>query len=150
MTGAPVTLLLTDLVDSTGLLQRVADERAQRILHAHRQAAARGACEPRRSRGEVARRRPAHHLRVGGRQRALRGDDGAVGAPAGRRRAARVRLGLHVGGDEVGAGPRARPDRELATSADLGHAGPILDARAHAAYRTRLAELREELAEAED
>jgi class 3 adenylate cyclase/tetratricopeptide (TPR) repeat protein len=37
MTGAPVTLLFTDLVDSTGLLQRVGDERAQRILYAHRQ-----------------------------------------------------------------------------------------------------------------
>jgi hypothetical protein len=53
------------------------------------------------------------------------------------------------GGDEVGNGPRPRPDRELATSPDLGHACPILDARAHAAYRARLAELREELAEAE-
>jgi class 3 adenylate cyclase len=37
MTAAPVTLLFTDLVDSTGLLQRVGDERAQCILHAHRQ-----------------------------------------------------------------------------------------------------------------
>ena len=37
MTAAPVTLLFTDLVESTGLLQRVGDERAQRILHAHRQ-----------------------------------------------------------------------------------------------------------------
>src|SRR5215813_9615348 len=37
MTAAPVTLLFTDLVDSTALLQRVGDERAQRILHAHRQ-----------------------------------------------------------------------------------------------------------------
>jgi hypothetical protein len=37
MTGAPVTLLFTDLVDSTGLLQRVGDEWAQRILRAHRQ-----------------------------------------------------------------------------------------------------------------
>jgi hypothetical protein len=54
-----------------------------------------------------------------------------------------------AGGDEVGEGPRSRPDRELATGVDLGHAGPILDARAHAAYRARLAELREELAEAE-
>jgi pimeloyl-ACP methyl ester carboxylesterase/class 3 adenylate cyclase len=54
-----------------------------------------------------------------------------------------------AGGDEVGEGPRARPDGELATSPDLGHAGTILDARAHAAYRARLAELREELAEAE-
>ena len=54
-----------------------------------------------------------------------------------------------AGGDEVGDGPRPRPDRELATSPDLGHAGTILDARAHAAYRARLAELREELAEAE-
>ena len=54
-----------------------------------------------------------------------------------------------AGGDEVGNGPGPRPDRELATNPDLGHAGPILDARAHAAYRARLAELREELAEAE-
>ncbi|HKA31298.1 MAG TPA: AAA family ATPase [Candidatus Binatia bacterium] len=37
MAAAPVTLLFTDLVDSTALLQRVGDERAQRILHAHRQ-----------------------------------------------------------------------------------------------------------------
>jgi hypothetical protein len=54
-----------------------------------------------------------------------------------------------AGSDEVGEGPRPRPDRELATSPDLGHAGTILDARAHTAYRARLAELREELAEAE-
>lgn len=53
-----------------------------------------------------------------------------------------------AGSDEVGEGPRPRPDRELATSPDLGHAGTILDARAHTAYRARLAELREELAEA--
>jgi hypothetical protein len=33
MTAAPVTLLFTDLVESTGLLQRVGDERAHRILH---------------------------------------------------------------------------------------------------------------------
>jgi hypothetical protein len=52
-------------------------------------------------------------------------------------------------GDQVGEGPRTRPDGELATSADLGHAGTILDARARDEYRTRLAELREELAEAE-
>ena len=37
MTAAPVTLLFTDLVNSTELLQRVGDERAQRILHGHRQ-----------------------------------------------------------------------------------------------------------------
>jgi len=37
MTAAPVTLLFTDLVDSTALLQRVGDERAQRVLYAHRQ-----------------------------------------------------------------------------------------------------------------
>jgi class 3 adenylate cyclase/tetratricopeptide (TPR) repeat protein len=37
MTAAPVTLLFTDLVDSTALLQRVGAEDAQRILHAHRQ-----------------------------------------------------------------------------------------------------------------
>jgi class 3 adenylate cyclase/tetratricopeptide (TPR) repeat protein len=37
MTAAPVTLLFTDLVDSTGLLQRVGDERAQHVLRAHRQ-----------------------------------------------------------------------------------------------------------------
>src|SRR5215468_4591318 len=37
MAAAPVTLLFTDLVDSTALLQRVGDERAQRVLHAHRQ-----------------------------------------------------------------------------------------------------------------
>jgi tetratricopeptide (TPR) repeat protein len=54
-----------------------------------------------------------------------------------------------AGGAEVGAGPHPRPDRELATSPDLGHAGTILDARAHTAYRARLAELREELPEAE-
>jgi class 3 adenylate cyclase/tetratricopeptide (TPR) repeat protein len=35
MTAAPVTLLFTDLVESTGLLQRVGDERALRILQAH-------------------------------------------------------------------------------------------------------------------
>jgi class 3 adenylate cyclase/tetratricopeptide (TPR) repeat protein len=37
MAGGPVTLLFTDLVDSTALLQRVGDERAHRILRAHRQ-----------------------------------------------------------------------------------------------------------------
>jgi class 3 adenylate cyclase len=37
MTAAPVTLLFTDLVDSTALLQRVGAESGQRILHAHRQ-----------------------------------------------------------------------------------------------------------------
>jgi class 3 adenylate cyclase/tetratricopeptide (TPR) repeat protein len=37
MPAAPVTLLFTDLVDSTALLQRVGDEQAQRVLHAHRQ-----------------------------------------------------------------------------------------------------------------
>src|SRR5262245_39075382 len=37
MTAAPVTLLFTDLVESTALFQRVGDERAQRVLHAHRQ-----------------------------------------------------------------------------------------------------------------
>jgi class 3 adenylate cyclase len=37
MTAAPTTLLFTDLLESTALLQRVGDERAQRILHAHRQ-----------------------------------------------------------------------------------------------------------------
>ena len=37
MTAAPVTLLFTDLVDSTALLQRVGAEGGQRILHAHRQ-----------------------------------------------------------------------------------------------------------------
>src|SRR5215468_3431791 len=37
MAAAPITLLFTDLVDSTALLQRVGDERAQRVLHAHRQ-----------------------------------------------------------------------------------------------------------------
>jgi class 3 adenylate cyclase len=37
MTATPVTLLFTELVESTGLLQRVGDERAHRILHAHRQ-----------------------------------------------------------------------------------------------------------------
>jgi tetratricopeptide (TPR) repeat protein len=56
---------------------------------------------------------------------------------------------LAGGGHEVGNGPRPRPDHELATSPDLGHAGPLLDARAHAAYRARLAELRADLAEAE-
>src|SRR5262245_41868264 len=35
--STPVTLLFTDLVDSTELLQRVGDERAHRILRAHRQ-----------------------------------------------------------------------------------------------------------------
>ena len=35
MSQAPVTLLFTDLVNSTELLQRVGDERAQRIFHAH-------------------------------------------------------------------------------------------------------------------
>jgi len=37
MTAAPVTLLFTDLAHSTALLHRVGDERAQRILRAHRQ-----------------------------------------------------------------------------------------------------------------
>src|SRR5262245_2050182 len=37
MSAVPVTLLFTDLVDSTALLQRVGDERAQRVLRAHRQ-----------------------------------------------------------------------------------------------------------------
>src|SRR5262245_25342504 len=37
MSTAPVTLLFTDLVDSTALLQRVGAEGAQRVLHAHRQ-----------------------------------------------------------------------------------------------------------------
>jgi hypothetical protein len=36
MTATTVTLLFTALVDSTGPLPRVGDERAQRILHAHR------------------------------------------------------------------------------------------------------------------
>ena len=54
-----------------------------------------------------------------------------------------------AGGEQVGDSPRTPPDRELATSGDLGHAGTILDGRAHAAYRARLEELREELAEAE-
>jgi class 3 adenylate cyclase len=34
---APVALLFTDLADSTALLHRVGDERAQRILRVHRQ-----------------------------------------------------------------------------------------------------------------
>ena len=54
-----------------------------------------------------------------------------------------------AGGEQVGDSPRTPPDRELTTSGDLGHAGTILDARAYNAYRARLAELREELAEAE-
>src|SRR5262249_60379977 len=33
--STPVTLLFTDLVDSTELLQRVGDERAQRIFQVH-------------------------------------------------------------------------------------------------------------------
>src|SRR6516162_7441641 len=37
MTAAPITLLFTDLVESTALLQRVGAEGGQRILHAHRQ-----------------------------------------------------------------------------------------------------------------
>src|SRR5262245_1953860 len=37
MAGAPVTLLFTDLAQSTELLHRVGDEQAQRILRAHRQ-----------------------------------------------------------------------------------------------------------------
>src|SRR5262245_11584465 len=36
MAGAPVTLLFTDLANSTELLHRVGDEQAQRILRAHR------------------------------------------------------------------------------------------------------------------
>src|SRR5512134_3890705 len=35
MSQAPVTLLFTDLVNSTELLQRVGDERAQRIFQTH-------------------------------------------------------------------------------------------------------------------
>src|SRR5262245_1087235 len=35
MAAAPVTLLFTDLVDSTALLQRVGDERARRVFQAH-------------------------------------------------------------------------------------------------------------------
>ena len=37
MTTQPVTLLFTDLVNSTALLERVGDERAQRVLRVHRQ-----------------------------------------------------------------------------------------------------------------
>jgi class 3 adenylate cyclase len=37
MATQPVTLLFTDLVNSTALLERVGDERAQRVLGAHRQ-----------------------------------------------------------------------------------------------------------------
>src|SRR5262245_62570960 len=37
MAHAPVTLLFTDLVNSTDLLHRVGDEQAQRVLRAHRQ-----------------------------------------------------------------------------------------------------------------
>src|SRR5262245_11157162 len=36
MAGAPVTLLFTDLANSTELLHRVGDEQAQRVLRAHR------------------------------------------------------------------------------------------------------------------
>jgi len=35
MPSAPVTLLFTDLVNSTELLQRAGDEQAQRIFQAH-------------------------------------------------------------------------------------------------------------------
>jgi hypothetical protein len=82
MTAAPVTLLFTDLVDSTALLQRVGAEGGQRILHAHRHAP-RGLGEPRGPRGEVARRRAPDDIRIGGRGGALRGDDGAAGPAAG-------------------------------------------------------------------
>src|SRR5215468_3823261 len=37
MGASPITILFTDLVGSTELLQRVGDERAQRVLYAHRQ-----------------------------------------------------------------------------------------------------------------
>jgi class 3 adenylate cyclase len=37
MATQPVTLLFTDLVNSTALLERVGDERAQQVLRAHRQ-----------------------------------------------------------------------------------------------------------------
>src|SRR5262249_18039136 len=35
MAGGPVTVLFTDLVSSTELLQRVGDEQAQRVFRAH-------------------------------------------------------------------------------------------------------------------
>src|SRR5262245_65303944 len=35
MAGGPVTLLFTDLVNSTALLERVGDEQAQRVLRVH-------------------------------------------------------------------------------------------------------------------
>jgi non-specific serine/threonine protein kinase len=56
-----------------------------------------------------------------------------------------VRLTAGASGDQEAR----RTERELTTSADLGHAGALLDAQAHAAYRTRIADLREELGDAE-
>src|SRR5262245_64761080 len=35
MAGGPITVLFTDLVSSTELLQRVGDEQAQRVFQAH-------------------------------------------------------------------------------------------------------------------
>src|SRR5262245_30039916 len=97
MAAAPVTLLFTDLVDSTALLQRVGDERAQRVVYAHRQ---------------LLREAIAHH---GGREVKWLGDgllssfasvaDGVRCAVAMAQRARRpvagarlgLRVGLHVG-----------------------------------------------------
>jgi len=36
MAGGPVTVLFTDLVSSTAMLERVGDEQAQRVLRGHR------------------------------------------------------------------------------------------------------------------
>jgi len=51
MAAEPVTLLFTDLVNSTEPLQRVGDEQAQRVLRAHHQLlrdAVQGGCEVKR------------------------------------------------------------------------------------------------------
>jgi pimeloyl-ACP methyl ester carboxylesterase len=48
------------------------------------------------------------------------------------------------------APPPPHPDESLRTSAELGDAGEVLDARAKSAYRRRIAALRTELAEAEE
>jgi class 3 adenylate cyclase len=47
MSTAPVTLLFTDLVNSTELVARVGDEQAQRIFQAHHRL-----LEPRRATGD--------------------------------------------------------------------------------------------------
>jgi class 3 adenylate cyclase len=106
MTAVPVTLLFTDLVDSTGLLQRVGEERAQHVMWVHRQLlrealAGHGVAEVKWLGDGLL------DLRVGGRGRALRGDDaaGGTGCTVGERLG--LRIGLHVGEMQAGEGDYA-------------------------------------------